>query len=217
MASLILLAVSSALLIQFASAIPGIIDLAQDAKDMSTYNLVNGYFRIEARIIRMENPRGTTRNMVPCDLIRIGKCDTKVAAVIDWQTPNYDFGKDSVPYSNYALLYDGTGTSSVDINKTISKDVCNHSTRKLNLRIRAVDKDVLSENTIDHWSCFIYTTNPPATSADTAQWSKVQTTSGHNGSHKVTWQYRWYMIPQNQCQASSGSSGIISRAIPFIG
>lgn len=76
--------VISMVLLQQVSAIPGPVDLAQDARDLSMYNAVNGYFRIEAKIIRMENPRGTTRNMVPCDLLRVGKCDTKVAAVIDW-------------------------------------------------------------------------------------------------------------------------------------
>ncbi|OQV15539.1 hypothetical protein BV898_10261 [Hypsibius exemplaris] len=204
-------------LAHFVSAIPGPVDLAQDARDTSMYNLVNGYFRIEARILRMENPRGTTRNMVPCDVLKVGKCDTKVSAAIDWHTPNYDFGKDSVPYSNYVLIYDGTGTSSVNINQTIVKDVCNQATRKVNLRIRAVDKDILSENTIDHWSCFIYTTTPPAANAAAARWSDVQTTAGHNGSHKVTWQYRWYFIDRNQCQNSSGSSSLVSRFIPFAG
>ena len=81
--SLFTAAVAAALL-QLASAIPGPVDLAQDVKDTTLYNLVNGYFRVEARILRMENPRGTTRNMVPCDLLSPGKCDTKVSAAIDW-------------------------------------------------------------------------------------------------------------------------------------
>ena len=45
------------------------------------------------------------------------------------QTPNNDFGKDSVPYGNYQTLWEGTGATSVDINKILSKDVCNHDTR----------------------------------------------------------------------------------------
>ncbi|GAU88374.1 hypothetical protein RvY_01083 [Ramazzottius varieornatus] len=212
-----LLALCTAGIPHMVSAIPGPIDLAQDAKDATTYPLIQGYFRVEARILSLENPRGTTRNMVPCDIARPGACDTQVFAVIDWKTPNYDFGKDSVPYTNYEKIFDGSGTSSVNINKTITKDVCNDSTRKLNLRVRAVDRDFVGENTIDHWSGFIYTTNRPADSQAQAMWSPVQTTSGHNGSHKIRWQYRWYFIPREQCQASSGSSGIISRFVPFVG
>ena len=65
-------------------AIPGPFDLAQDAKDATTYPAVQGYFKVEARIVSMQNPRGTTRNMVPCDVVRPGACDTQVFATIDW-------------------------------------------------------------------------------------------------------------------------------------
>ena len=45
------------------------------------------------------------------------------------ETPNNDFGKDSVPYSRYVQVFQGKGLSNVDINKIVSKDVCNHDTR----------------------------------------------------------------------------------------
>ena len=45
------------------------------------------------------------------------------------ETPNNDFGKDSVPYSRYVQVFQGKGLANVDINKIVSKDVCNHDTR----------------------------------------------------------------------------------------
>ncbi|GAU88371.1 hypothetical protein RvY_01081 [Ramazzottius varieornatus] len=196
-------------------AIPGLIDLGQSLSDTAKYPKVQGYFRIEANIIRLENPRGTTKNWFPCDLIP-GSCDPKITAAIDYQTPNNDAGKDSVPYSRYALIFEGKG-SSVDINKILSKDVCGHSTRKVNVRIRAMDNDVLSDDTIDRWSCFIFTTDPPAADEQSAKWSEEKVCSGHNGSHKIIWKYRWFFIPQDQCRETAGSSGVIRRLIPFIG
>ncbi len=62
-------------------AIPGLIDLGQSLVDRK-YPLIKGYFRIEAHIIRMENPRGTTKGFLPCDLVP-GSCDPKITAAID--------------------------------------------------------------------------------------------------------------------------------------
>ncbi|XP_055331185.1 uncharacterized protein LOC129583421 [Paramacrobiotus metropolitanus] len=198
-----------------ALAIPGPWDLMQDALDLKNTK-ITGYFRIEALILTMQNPRGTTRRWMPCDLVA-GKCDPLIKVAIDYHTPNYDFGKDSVPYGRFLTIWDGSGENNVDINKIVSKDVCNHSTRKVNVRILAKDKDVIRDDTIDHWSCFIQTTPPPAESEQTAQWSEEKTCSGHNSAHKITWKYRWFYVPQDQCKEVDGSSGIIRRYIPLWG
>ena len=63
-------------------SIPGPVDLGQALADRARYPQVKGYFRIEANIIHMANPRGTTKNWMPCDLIP-GKCDPKITAAID--------------------------------------------------------------------------------------------------------------------------------------
>jgi hypothetical protein len=63
-------------------AIPGPIDLGQALADRARYPQVKGYFRIEANIISMANPRGTTKNWMPCDLVP-GSCDPKITAAID--------------------------------------------------------------------------------------------------------------------------------------
>jgi hypothetical protein len=74
----LLLVVEWTMLVQ---AIPGLIDLGQSLADKK-YPLIKGYFRIEANIIRMENPRGTTKSFMPCDLVP-GSCDPKITAAID--------------------------------------------------------------------------------------------------------------------------------------
>ena len=66
----------------FCRAIPGPIDLGQALSDRSKYPQVKGYFRIEANIIQMLNPRGTTWNYFPCDLIP-GRCDPIITVAID--------------------------------------------------------------------------------------------------------------------------------------
>lgn len=66
----------------FSSAIPGLIDLSQDAADAARYPEVKGCFRIEALILTMQNPRGTTRHHMPCDLVP-GSCDPKITGAID--------------------------------------------------------------------------------------------------------------------------------------
>jgi len=210
--SFILLAVC----VCFTQAIPGLVDHGQDLSDVFKFKKVSGYFRIEANIIRFENPRGTTRHYTPCDLVP-GSCDPKITGVIDYHTPNNDFGKDSVKYKYYQHLYDGEGKRNVDFNGTLVKDVCNHSTRKVNVRIRAMDNDWLRDDTIDHWSCFIFTDPPPAASLDESQWSEDKVCEGHNGSHKITWRYRWYFVKPEECVEKDGSSWLITRLIPGIG
>lgn len=203
--------------ISFVQAIPGLIDLGQALADRSN-PVCTGPFRIEAEIGELANPRGTTKGWMPCDFLG-GKCDPKVTGVIDYETPNNDFGKDSVPYSRFSTLYEGSFEKLIPINKMMTKDVCGtHSTRKVNVRIRAVDKDILSDDTIDRWSCFISTKDGcPADNEKASQWSETKTCSGHNSAHKITWRYRWYRIPDNQCSEKDGSSGILRRIIPFLG
>ncbi|OQV15541.1 hypothetical protein BV898_10263 [Hypsibius exemplaris] len=197
-------------------AIPGLIDLGQSLSDKTIYPEIKGNFRIEANIISMENPRGTTWNYMPCDVVP-GNCDPKITVAIDYATPNNDFGKDSVPYSRYVQVFEGSGMTHVDINKIVSKDVCNHSTRKINVRVRALDRDTLSDDTIDHFNCLILTTDPPAENEGSAQWSAIKTCVGHNSSHKIMWKYRWFFVPDNDCKEIAGSSGIIRQLIPFLG
>ena len=69
-------------LMSVVQSIPGPVDLGQALADRARYPQVKGYFRIEANIIHMANPRGTTKNWMPCDLIP-GKCDPKITAAID--------------------------------------------------------------------------------------------------------------------------------------
>ena len=58
------------------AAIPGPIDLMQDAMDRK-YPEIKAPFRVEAHIIRLDNPRGTTKGWMPCDIFG-GTCDPKV-------------------------------------------------------------------------------------------------------------------------------------------
>lgn len=56
------------------------------------------------------------------------------------ETPNNDAGKDSVPFSRYVQVFDGSRLADVEINKIVSKDICGKSTRKINVRVHAIDK-----------------------------------------------------------------------------
>ena len=62
-------------------AIPGLIDLSQSLSDKK-YPEIEGSLRVEANIIQMKNPRGTTRYYTPCDLIP-GYCDPRISVAID--------------------------------------------------------------------------------------------------------------------------------------
>ena len=64
------------------------------------------------------------------------------------ETPNNDFGKDSVPYSRFVQVFDGSRLADVDINKIVSKDICGKRTRKINVRVHAIDTgmDTLERN-----------------------------------------------------------------------
>ncbi|XP_055331113.1 uncharacterized protein LOC129583362 [Paramacrobiotus metropolitanus] len=197
-------------------AVPGPWDWLQDLWDLRN-NKIQGYFRIEALILSMQNPKGTTRASLPCDFGNEGKCDPTIGATIDYHTPNYNFGKDSVPFKRFAIIHDGAGESDVDINQAVFKDVCNNSTRKINVRVFAKDKDPLplADDLIDHWSCFIQTNPGPAVDENAAHWSEEQTCVGHNPAHTIKWKYRWYYIPQNECHEVEGSSSIVKRYNPF--
>ena len=53
---------------------------------------------------------------------------------------------DSVPYSNYVTIFDGNNTPNVvEIDKTISRDVCGKGVRKIAMRVRAIDKDGIND------------------------------------------------------------------------
>lgn len=70
----------------------------------------------------------------------------QIIAFIDTQKPNNDFGGDSVPYSNYVTLFDGNNAPNVvEIDKTISRDVCGKGVRKIAMRVRAIDKDGIND------------------------------------------------------------------------
>lgn len=80
-ATLLLLAIVGCI-VRSSNAIPGPIDLSQALLDKSRYPMIKGYFRVEAQIIKMLNPRGTTWNYAPCDLVPL-VCDPKIDAAID--------------------------------------------------------------------------------------------------------------------------------------
>lgn len=71
----------AASLLNIAQAIPGPWDLSQDMMDLRKPK-ITGYFRIEALILKLDNPRGTTRKWMPCDVVS-GKCDPIIDGAID--------------------------------------------------------------------------------------------------------------------------------------
>lgn len=52
----------------------------QDQKD-SDFPLLSGYFRIEAAILKLDNPNAISHTNLPCDIT--DKCDPTVTAIID--------------------------------------------------------------------------------------------------------------------------------------
>lgn len=193
----------------------GIVDRAQDAVDAAKYPLITGFYRIEVQIDRLDT-QGKSHTGLPCD--PLDKCDTKIKAIIDTEKPNNDFGGDSVPYDNYMVLYDGNNAPDVvPLQKTISRDVCGKSVRKVAVRIRAMDKDIINDDKIDNYKCFITgDRNPPAADAQTAQWSAEIACDGEDRpSSKAFFKYRWYFIPEITCRPSSNGqrwwSGLFSK------
>ncbi|OQV21268.1 hypothetical protein BV898_04754 [Hypsibius exemplaris] len=191
----------------------GLIDRGQDIYDARNYPLVQGFIRIELHISRLDT-RGRSQTGLPCDIT--DQCDPRVIAFIDTERPNHDFGGDSVPYANYATLHDANNVDIPLIGKTISRDICGRSVRKVALRVRAIDKDMFNDDTIDNYKCFITGDNPPAENESLANWSEEIACAGEERkSSKVYMKYRWYRINEATCRPSSNGrgpfSGFLSR------
>jgi len=188
----------------------GLIDRAQDAADVAKYPLITGFYRIEMNVVRLDT-QGKSHTGLWCDIL--DKCDPKVIAFIDTQKPNNDFGGDSVPYANYVVLHDSNNAPNViEIDKTISRDVCGKGVRKIAMRVRAIDKDGINDDKIDNYKCHITgERNPPAADERSAEWSVEIPCSGEDRpSSKVYLRYRWYFIPEQQCRPSSNGQGLFS-------
>ncbi|GAU87506.1 hypothetical protein RvY_00338 [Ramazzottius varieornatus] len=201
-----------ALLIGFCATLgsAGLIDRGQDLADVAKYPLITGFFRIEMNVVRLDT-QGKSHTGLPCDIF--DKCDPKIIAFIDTEKPNNDFGGDSVPYSNYITLVDANNTPDVvEIDKTISRDVCGKGVRKIAMRVRAIDKDGLNDDKIDNYKCHITgERNPPAENEKVAQWSPEIACAGEDrASSKVYLRYRWYNIPESTCRPSSNGQGLFS-------
>jgi len=200
----------------FAVAVPnakaGLVDRAQDIVDAGKYPLIKGFYRIEVHIDRLDT-QGKSHTGFDCDPLPGDKCDAKVKAFIDTEKPNNDFGGDSVPYDNYVVLSEGNNAPDViTIDKTISRDVCGKQIRKIAIRVRAVDKDIINDDKIDNYKCFITGERQgPAENEQTAQWSAEQACSGEDRpSSKVYLKYRWYKIPEVSCRPSSNGQKMLS-------
>lgn len=191
-------------------AFAGLIDRGQDLADTARYPLITGFYRIEMNVVRLDT-QGKSHTGLSCDIF--DKCDPKIIAFIDTQKPNNDFGGDSVPYANYVTLFDGNNAPNVvEIDKTISRDVCGKGVRKIAMRVRAIDKDGINDDKIDNYKCHITgDRNPPAADERSAEWSAEIACSGEDRpSSKVYLRYRWYMIPEQQCRPSSNGQGLFS-------
>jgi len=188
----------------------GVVDRAQDAADALNLPKILGFYRIEMHVMRLDT-QGKSHTGLSCDIF--DNCDPKIIAFIDTEKPNNDFGGDSVPYANYVTLFDGNNAPNVvDIDKTISRDVCGKSVRKIAMRVRAIDKDGINDDKIDNYKCHITgAKNPPAESEQSAEWSAEIACAGEDRpSSKVYLRYRWYFIPENQCRPSSNGQGLFS-------
>lgn len=63
-------------LVSIVSAIPGLLDLTQGLIDRQ-YPEIKAPFRVEVEVLRMDNPRQTTKGWMPCDFFS-GTCDPKI-------------------------------------------------------------------------------------------------------------------------------------------
>jgi len=188
----------------------GLIDRGQDLADVAKYPLINGFYRIEVHLERIDT-QGKSHTGLACD--PLDGCDAKVKAFIDTERPNFDFGGDSVPYDNYVVLVEQNNAPNVlPIDKTISRDVCGKGVRKIAVRVRAVDKDTINDDKIDNYKCLITgERNPPAANEQAAQWSPEIACDGEDRpSSKVYLKYRWYNIDERTCRPSSNGRGLLS-------
>ncbi|XP_055331597.1 uncharacterized protein LOC129583695 [Paramacrobiotus metropolitanus] len=196
----------------FHCARSGIIDRFQDSQDAATLPLIEGYFRIEVHIKRLENNRGISHTGLPCDIT--DTCDTQFTGIIDTEKPNHDFGGDSAPYRNWEALFQGSNVNSPDINKVLVKDNCGKGIRKAHVRLRAIDKDTVNDDKIDNFSYYITGNGPngmPAETKQSARWSEELWAKGLDKPEiKVSLRYRWYKVSQADCHP------VKTSGIPFI-
>ncbi|OQV16964.1 hypothetical protein BV898_08969 [Hypsibius exemplaris] len=188
----------------------GLIDRGQDVLDAAKLPLLTGFFRIEVNIDRLDT-QGKSHTGLPCDVL--DRCDPKIKAFIDTEKPNNDFGGDSVPYDNYIVLHESNNAPNVvPIGKTISRDVCGKSIRKVAIRVRAIDKDGINDDKIDNYKCNISgERNPVADDERSSQWSPEIACDGEDRpSSKVFLKYRWYRIPEQTCRPSSNGQKLLS-------
>jgi len=187
----------------------GLIDRAQDLAD-TKYEKMNGYFRVEVHVDKLDT-QGKSHTGLWCDT-PFDKCDPKVKCFIDTEKPNNDFGGDSVPYDNYAVLFEGNNVDIPEIKKTISRDVCGKAPRKIAIRCRAVDKDALNDDKIDNYKWPITSDKfRIAASEGEAEWSAEIAIPGEDRpSSKIYVKARLYNIPETQCRPSSNGQGLFS-------
>lgn len=187
----------------------GLIDRGQDVADAAKYNKMDGFFRVEVHVDRLDT-QGKSHTGLPCDIF--DKCDPKVKCFIDTEKPNNDFGGDSVPYDNYVVLFEGNNVDVPKIDKTISRDVCGKGVRKIAIRCRAIDKDGVNDDKIDNYKWHITSDKYQISASEqAAEWSPEIAIPGEDrpGS-KVYVKLRLYVIPETQCRPSSNGQGLFS-------
>lgn len=64
------------------SCFGGLIDRGQDLADAATYQKMDGFFRVEVMVDRLDT-QGKSHTGLPCDVLPMDKCDPKVKCFID--------------------------------------------------------------------------------------------------------------------------------------
>ncbi|OWA52357.1 hypothetical protein BV898_16812 [Hypsibius exemplaris] len=132
---------------------------------------ITGYFRVEAQITRLDNERGKLADGSSCD--PIGPCDPSVSAFIDYESPKSKFGApDSVDYQFYTPLFAVREENNPIIGKTITRDICGQSFKKIAVRVHVIDKDrVGKDDLLGNWRCLVRTKDNVGRNMELADWS----------------------------------------------
>ncbi|XP_055349034.1 uncharacterized protein LOC129595927 [Paramacrobiotus metropolitanus] len=185
-----------------AAQLEGVFDRLFDLYDSSTARELTGHFRLEARLLRLENPDGLLGSGSRCDTV--GPCDPVISAYIDYETASAVAGTPEAPdYITYTPVLEVRDENSPVINKVLSRDTCGRTIKKVLVRVHVVDHDRLSsEDLLDDFGCHVKMDQEPAGNMELAEWSRELYCLPKSGLQKLrlSWKYRFFRVDPEDCR-----------------
>ncbi|OQV21285.1 hypothetical protein BV898_04771 [Hypsibius exemplaris] len=170
----------------------------------NAYAYEDYFMRVEAQIIRLENPQGLTASGRPCGgQFASRQCNTVVQAQIDTDVSNavrgaQQYGGKSGSDYNYKVLSTSSDDNDPHIGEVVSGDICGQAIEKAVVRVRITDQGSSGEHRINDFICESSLRSHYVLSV----WSPVQLCQPEFQTTKMRlyFRYRVTRLERNQCR-----------------